>query len=382
MRIDGGDGERTVGVSEFYTALVAALYSRQDWPFLAEGLQSAAKHDDGSTLLLLNDFYAGRQDDGTYSNFQQVLGVIVCDDDAEPLVSFDDFRATYDQLSAEFPFFGPLFGSGPAGCDPRLPQPHADEQVGDVRVADAPPVLVIGNTRDPATPYVGAKDLHDRIDGSRLLTVDNTGHGSYATGNRCVDRIVNRYLVSGKAPARDPRCSARCGVVGDATREHAHLDAADVADPLRRDPPHREPRIPPEDLADLGGCEHGPGTSDLGEPRREVDHRTEVVTLPEHECACRDAGAGQRQQIVTRGALRERDRDAGRRRRSVGDEHHLVTDRLHDAPAARDDRVVCERAEALQQRDELLVLELFGERGVADQVDEPDPALDDTGSTR
>jgi pimeloyl-ACP methyl ester carboxylesterase len=206
VRIDGGDGERTVGVSEFYTALVAALYSREDWPFLAEGLQSAARHDDGTTLLLLNDFYAGRQDDGTYSNFQQVLGVIVCDDDAEPLVSFDDFRATYDQLSAEFPFFGPLFGSGPAGCDPRLPQPHADEQVGDVRVADAPPVLVIGNTRDPATPYVGAKDLHDRIEGSRLLTVDNTGHGSYATGNRCVDRIVNRYLVSGKAPTRDPRC--------------------------------------------------------------------------------------------------------------------------------------------------------------------------------
>jgi pimeloyl-ACP methyl ester carboxylesterase len=206
VRIDGGDGDRTVGVSEFYTALVAALYSQRDWPFLSEGLQSAAQHDDGSTLLLLSDFYAGRQDDGTYSNFQQVLGIIVCDDDAEPLVSFDDFRATYDQLAAEYPFFGPLFGSGPAGCDPRLPKPHADEEVGDVRVTDAPPALVIGNTRDPATPYVGAQDLHDRLDRSRLLTVDNTGHGSYATGNRCVDRIVNRYLVSGEAPVRDRRC--------------------------------------------------------------------------------------------------------------------------------------------------------------------------------
>ena len=43
---------------------------------------------------------------------------------------------------------------------------------------------------------------------------------------------------------------------------------------------------------------------------------------------------------------------------------------------------MCERAEALQQRDELVVLQLFSERGVADQVDEPDPALDDTGPTR
>jgi pimeloyl-ACP methyl ester carboxylesterase len=206
VRIDGGDGERTVGASEFYVALVAALYSREDWPFLADALQAAAKDDDGSTLLLFSDLYAGRRDDGTYSNFKQVLGLIVCADDDEPLVSFDEFRATYDALSAQYPFFGPLFGSGPAGCDARLPQPHDDELVGDVRVTDSPPVLVVGTTRDPATPYAGAQDLQERLEGSRLLTVDNTGHGSYATGNRCVDRIVDRYLVSGDPPKHDRRC--------------------------------------------------------------------------------------------------------------------------------------------------------------------------------
>jgi pimeloyl-ACP methyl ester carboxylesterase len=206
VRIDGGDGERTVGVSEFYTALVAALYSRSEWPFLAEGLQAAAVDDDGATLQLLSDFYAGRRFDGTYSNFQQVLGIIVCDDDLEPLVSFDEFRATYDELSAAHPFFGPLFAGGPSGCDPRLPVPHDSELVGDVRVTDAPPVLVVGTTRDPATPYEGALDLQDRLEGARLLTVDQTGHGSYATGNRCVDRIVDRSLLSGDVPARDRRC--------------------------------------------------------------------------------------------------------------------------------------------------------------------------------
>lgn len=206
VRVDGGDGERTVGASEFYVGLVTALYSRDDWSILADGLQAAAKQDDGATLLLLSDLYAGRRDDGTYSNFQQVLGIIVCNDDAEPLVTFDEFRATYEELSATYPFFGPLFGSGPAGCDPRLPKPRADELVGDLRVSAAPPILVVGTTRDPATPYVGAQDLRDRLAGSRLLTVDNTGHGSYATGNHCVDRIVDRYLISGKAPAHDRRC--------------------------------------------------------------------------------------------------------------------------------------------------------------------------------
>ncbi len=75
-----------------------------------------------------------------------------------------------------------------------------------MRVTDAPPVLIVGTTRDPATPLVGALDLQERIADSRLLTVDKTGHGSYATGNRCVDRIVTRYLVSGRAPARDRTC--------------------------------------------------------------------------------------------------------------------------------------------------------------------------------
>ncbi len=204
VRIDAGEG-RTVGASEFYVGLVAALYSRAEWPILAAGLQDATIGD-GSTLLLLNDLYAGRRDDGTYSNLQQVIGMVVCADEPEPLVSFDEYRATFEQLTADHPFFGPLFAGGPSGCDPRLPRPRADEQVGDVRVAGTAPVLVVGATRDPATPYVGAKDLRTRIEGARLLTVDDTSHGSYASGNRCVDRIVDRYLVTGEPPARDRRC--------------------------------------------------------------------------------------------------------------------------------------------------------------------------------
>jgi pimeloyl-ACP methyl ester carboxylesterase len=79
--------------------------------------------------------------------------------------------------------------------------------VGDVRTAAAPPSLVIGTTRDPATPYRGARDLHRRLGGSRLLTVDDTRHGSYATGNSCVDRIVDRYLISRRTPPIGARCA-------------------------------------------------------------------------------------------------------------------------------------------------------------------------------
>ncbi len=172
-----------------------------------------------------------------------------------------------------------------------------------MRVADAPPVLVIGNTRDPATPYVGAKDLHDRIDGSRLLTVDNTGHGSYATGNRCVDRIVNRYLVSGKAPARDPlreRAAAPSAMprlsTHTSTRPMSRIRFVEIR---RTANLGSRPRTSPTSA----GASTVPGRAISVSRDGEVDHRAEVVTLPEHECACRDAGSGQRQQIVTRGAL-------------------------------------------------------------------------------
>jgi pimeloyl-ACP methyl ester carboxylesterase len=199
-------GGRSIGVTELYFALLAALYTPETWPFLAQALQHAAVEHDGTGLEALSDVYAGRRGDGTYSNFQEVLGVIVCDDQHEPLVSFDSFRESYESVGRDYPFFGPLLFGSPLGCDPRLPRPRADEIVGDVRTAEAPPALIVGTTRDPATPYRGAKDLRRRLAGSRLLTVEGTRHGGYALGNVCVDRIVNRYLIARQLPPPGTRC--------------------------------------------------------------------------------------------------------------------------------------------------------------------------------
>jgi len=207
LRLSTPDG-RGVGISEFYVAMLTALYSRAEWPFLAESLELADNRGNARRLQTLNDAYAGRRDDGTYSNFLEVLGVIRCDDDPEPLASFDDYRAQYETFSRDYPFFGAWFGSTPLGCDPRLPSPRPDEVVGDVRVEQAPPVLIVGATRDPATPYTGAKNLRRRIVGSRVLTVDDTRHGLYSSGNACVDDLVDQYLIARVLPPRRTRCAA------------------------------------------------------------------------------------------------------------------------------------------------------------------------------
>ncbi|MFC0439676.1 alpha/beta hydrolase [Kutzneria buriramensis] len=71
-----------------------------------------------------------------------------------------------------------------------------------------PPILMVQDTHDPATPYEGALRAHRAFAGSRLLTVQGQGdHAVYAqTGNTCVDDIVESYLVDGKVPAGDLTC--------------------------------------------------------------------------------------------------------------------------------------------------------------------------------
>ena len=69
-----------------------------------------------------------------------------------------------------------------------------------MRVAGAAPILVVGTTRDPATPFAGAQDLVTRLDGSRLLTFDSTEHTAY-TKSRCIDDAVDAYLLRGHGAA-------------------------------------------------------------------------------------------------------------------------------------------------------------------------------------
>ena len=199
-------GRRTVGVSEFYTGILAALYSRSAWPVLAQALHDAARRNDGEYLQLLNDTYTGRRPDGSFNNFQEAIGFIVCADRPEPRVSFAEYQATYARLTEQFPFFGAILGGAPIGCDPRIPMAAATETLGDVRATKAPPMLVLGTTHDPATPYIGARDLRTRLRGSRILTIDDTQHGGYGQDNACVDDHVDRYLLQRALPPRGARC--------------------------------------------------------------------------------------------------------------------------------------------------------------------------------
>jgi pimeloyl-ACP methyl ester carboxylesterase len=70
----------------------------------------------------------------------------------------------------------------------------------------APPILVVGTTNDPATPYAQAVSLSQQLSSGVLVTYDGEGHTIYAQGVACVDDTVDAYFLEGTVPAADPMC--------------------------------------------------------------------------------------------------------------------------------------------------------------------------------
>ncbi|MFJ2026844.1 alpha/beta hydrolase [Streptomyces sp. NPDC087897] len=69
--------------------------------------------------------------------------------------------------------------------------------------------LVVQNEWDSQTPLPSGQALHRQLKGSRMVTVlGGEGHGIYPSGNPCTDGAVNRYLLTGKLPAKDVTCEA------------------------------------------------------------------------------------------------------------------------------------------------------------------------------
>jgi hypothetical protein len=84
--------------------------------------------------------------------------------------------------------------------------PRSDEKVPVIHAKGAAPIVVIGTTRDPATPYQWAVDLAHQLDSGVLVSRDGDGHTAYDTGNACIDHVVESYLVSGRVPANGTSC--------------------------------------------------------------------------------------------------------------------------------------------------------------------------------
>jgi pimeloyl-ACP methyl ester carboxylesterase len=203
----GAPRDGTLGVGELYIAVAAALYDDASWPILDQGLEEALGRDaQGRTLLALRDQYLGRQLDGSWLDDADARGTISCADQVARSAQPEGDPALADEWGAELPFWGRWFGTGIPGCwgapdavDPLLPLAAGD-------LGGVPPVVVIGTTNDPATPYEQAEEAARIIDGSVLVTYEGDVHTAYHGLSDCVDDAGTAYLVDLTVPAAGLRC--------------------------------------------------------------------------------------------------------------------------------------------------------------------------------
>ncbi len=188
------------------TGIVLPLYSEAGWPRLTTALKSA-EGGDGSQLLALADEYDERDGSGHYGTTGHSQRVISCLDDKQrpTLAQTKKLLPEFERIS---PVFGDFMGWDTAGWCHDWPVPGQFDTP-EVSAAGAAPILLVGNTGDPATPYEGARRMADEL-GKGVgveLTWKGEGHGAYGNGSDCVDSAVNAYLIDGKVPKDGTVCS-------------------------------------------------------------------------------------------------------------------------------------------------------------------------------
>ena len=206
-RVDGqplrGEPGRPVTQALAVLGVAAALYDEGSWSLLVQAFREA-RRGSGQTLLALADYYSDRGPGGRFTtNAIEALYAVNCLDRPEAK-ELADYRAAAARVAESSPVFGPFiaWGSLPCASWPVPPQgtPHP------VAAAGARPILVVGTTRDPATPYAWSVSVAEQLESGRLLTYVGDGHTAYRRGSTCIDRAVDRYLLDGTLPAAGTRC--------------------------------------------------------------------------------------------------------------------------------------------------------------------------------
>ncbi|WKD33417.1 alpha/beta hydrolase [Streptomyces xanthophaeus] len=201
--VSSGDPDRPLGEALATTGVIAALYDESAWPQLREALSSAI-NGDGSGLLSLADGYYEREADGKYANLMFANAAVNCLDQPP---AFSGPEAV-DTALPSFEKASPVFGAGLAWAALNCTYwpVKAAGKARELTAKGAAPIVVVGTTRDPATPYKWAQALAGQLESGTLLTYDGDGHTAYGRGSECIDAAINRYLLEGKAPQDGKKC--------------------------------------------------------------------------------------------------------------------------------------------------------------------------------
>ncbi|MEL4503648.1 alpha/beta hydrolase [Luteococcus sp. H138] len=193
-------GKRQLTQSLAVTGAVTYLYfGSQGYTQLTEALEATRKGN-GKPLLFTADLMNGREADGSYGSMTYSFPAIACADSEDPGAkgARDEWPKDIQKAPILAPFFGPNLQ-----CSFWTTKPS--EQL-KLTGKGAAPILVLGATGDPATPYQQAVWMADQLESGVLLTWKGAGHSAWDLGNDCVKNAVKGYVNDGKVPADKMTC--------------------------------------------------------------------------------------------------------------------------------------------------------------------------------
>ena len=189
-------------------AIATGLYSSSNWPTLTAMFTEVEAGETDLAFRLLDSYFA-RSSAGEYSDnsFEVYTATLCLDSD----LAGDDYDVAsgLERIEDAAPLIGRYFAFDDyahveAAC---TAWPYgASTRPSTFDAAGAAPILVIGTTNDPATPYSWATGLADQLESGVLVTYTGEGHTIYGRGNSCIDDTVDAYFIDGTVPEADPDC--------------------------------------------------------------------------------------------------------------------------------------------------------------------------------
>lgn len=198
----GSDG-RFLGSTIMFYAIILPLYNEDNWLLLDSVFEDAFAGDPDFALTMA-DYYFGRNPDGSYNDNSYEAFVAINCLDYKSTSSRDTLEAEAKELAAAAPLFGKEMAWGGTDCDT---WPFTSTRVREpIAAKGSAPILVVGITGDPATPYQWAKNLASQLENGHLITYDGEGHTAYNGDSMCVNNAVEDFFLKDIVPTSDPQC--------------------------------------------------------------------------------------------------------------------------------------------------------------------------------
>ncbi|EEH63286.1 TAP-like protein [Gleimia coleocanis DSM 15436] len=205
--LETSDPDRLATGAIARSGILGGLYSEDFYQFVASSITITLEDGNGTELINLADLLNDRLPDGTYLDNSFDAFNVVNNLDYAPVGDVADWQKHADELAAKYPLVGDQFGGASSALAGWKIKPKNTRRA--VTGEGAAPILVVGGTHDPATPYQWSVSLAKQLKSARLITQETWSHGQYGrSAGDCLRKTIDSYLLEDKVPEKDLYCKA------------------------------------------------------------------------------------------------------------------------------------------------------------------------------